>query len=74
MTSIIVGTLLVVCGALICGYREWVAGKLHRFSSTYPLVRLAGNEQRGSRGGFIIAFGVLLAGIGAAAIVHPLVS
>jgi len=74
MTSIILGILLVVCGILICGRRDWVAEKLQRFYSTYPVARLAGKDEQRSRGGFIVAFGVLLAGIGVAAIASRLAS
>jgi hypothetical protein len=68
MRNTIFGIVLIAFGIFICVRREWVAGKLQRFYSTYPVVRSFGPEQLLSRGGFIIVFGLLLVGIGIAAI------
>jgi hypothetical protein len=68
MKNTIVGISLIACGAFMCVRREWVADKLQRFYSNYPLVRLAGPNQIRSRGGFVAFLGILFAGIGMAAI------
>ena len=68
MKTTIFGVLLIAFGTFMCMRREWVAGKLQRFYSSYPLVRLAGPEQLRSRGSFIVVLGLLFAGIGVAAI------
>lgn len=70
MRNTIFGLLLIALGAYICVRREWVAEKLQRFYSNYPLVRLAGEEQQKSRGGFIVAVGLVFAGIGVFGIVE----
>jgi hypothetical protein len=64
MKNTIFGLLLIAFGTCICVRREWVATKLQRFYSNYPLIRLAGQEQLRSRGGFIIVLGLVFAGIG----------
>lgn len=66
----ILGISLIAFGVFMCVRRTWVADKLQRYYSHYPLIRLAGPSQIRSRGGFVVVLGILFAGIGVAAIVE----
>jgi hypothetical protein len=68
MTNTLFGFLLIIFGALICIRRRWVAGKLQRFYSNYPVTRPAPPEQLLARGGFVVILGLVVAGIGVFAI------
>ncbi len=68
MKNMVFGLLFIAFGILMCARRQWVAGKLQRFYSNYPVIRSAPQEQLIARGGFVVVLGLLFVGIGLFAI------